>query len=605
MKDISLAKENLKNDWKAFCAHLKTRAVESENILIAVKEVHANKSLLDEYGGPGYFASGRSTARAPRPEKTATTQPRGQAPAAGTPPQPAKPTIPNGPQTYASVVAGEQTQDRKGEPQEAELPDCPNPDCPGKHLLKDCPNTSPQRKRELYKELKTGKKSLSRVSCSPPQNLRGSGRFQGTLADAVPVTIHGDYGADHSALSKQHLDSLLESDTFAPMRKLKEPVQVRLAVDSDQSLTADTIVRIPIALKTVSGPLRFRNVEFLVMQQPMEEVLLSRPLLMSIGFDLEARLNLAKDVCDDADFSDIRFHPRAIAPMPKLSSFRVAEPSAEIPILDLATPPADAKTCANEVGEALGKMMQNAIENGSPPHLHEPTRRLAQQRRGIFRLQLGKGPPANLPPMEAKLKPDAKPARMKARKRAPAQKKLLGKKATELENLGLVRKNTQSAWASAPLIAPKGGPEGFRFAVDLRHVNSQTAPHIWPMPDLETATQELQNDACYATIDLCQGYWQLALHENSQELRSFVAPTGAHSPARAMQGAINAVAFFQSSSQRVLRPQREEILQWIDDLLARCKTPEELLAALGSFFPCARNWALSFTLGNAICACVK
>jgi hypothetical protein len=60
----------------------------------------------------------------------------------------------------------------------------------------------------------------------------------------------------------------------------------------------------------------------------------------------------------------------------------------------------------------------------------------------IFRLKLGTYPPANLKPFVIKLRDGAEPVRMTARKYAPPQLKLMRYKIRELEDLGLVYKNT-------------------------------------------------------------------------------------------------------------------------------------------------------------------
>jgi hypothetical protein len=77
----------------------------------------------------------------------------------------------------------------------------------------------------------------------------------------------------------------------------------------------------------------------------------------------------------------------------------------------------------------------------------------------VFRLKLGADPPANVKPLVIKLRESAEPMRMSARKYAPPQLKFMCEKIRELEELGLVSKNTGAEWASPPLILPKPGPD--------------------------------------------------------------------------------------------------------------------------------------------------
>jgi hypothetical protein len=79
-------------------------------------------------------------------------------------------------------------------------------------------------------------------------------------------------------------------------------------------------------------------------------------------------------------------------------------------------------------------------------------------------------------------------------------------KLKEFEELGLIRRNPASAWASPPLILPKPGPEGFRFTVDLREPNAQTVPTVWPMPHLADSLTHFESSRYYGKFDFCQGY---------------------------------------------------------------------------------------------------
>jgi hypothetical protein len=84
-------------------------------------------------------------------------------------------------------------------------------------------------------------------------------------------------------------------------------------------------------------------------------------------------------------------------------------------------------------------------------------------------------------PLVIKLRDVAEPVRMSARKYASPQLKFMRDKIRELEELGLVYKNTG---ASPPLILPKPGPDQYRMTVDLRVPNASTKPTAWPMTNL-------------------------------------------------------------------------------------------------------------------------
>jgi hypothetical protein len=69
-------------------------------------------------------------------------------------------------------------------------------------------------------------------------------------------------------------------------------------------------------------------------------------------------------------------------------------------------------------------------------------RQLMTQCKDVFRLKFGADPPANVKPLVIKLRDCAEPVRMSARKYAPPQLKFIRDKIRELEELGLVYKNT-------------------------------------------------------------------------------------------------------------------------------------------------------------------
>jgi hypothetical protein len=142
----------------------------------------------------------------------------------------------------------------------------------------------------------------------------------------------------------------------------------------------------------------------------------------------------------------------------------------------------------------------------------------------VFGLKHGADPPANVKPLIIKLRDGTEPVRMSARKYAPPQLKSMRDKIHELEELGLVVKNTGAEWASPPLILPKPRPDQYRMTVDLRVPNASTKPTAWHMPNLQDELHDLHGSEVFATLDFCQGYWQISLHKDSQDWQSFITP---------------------------------------------------------------------------------
>lgn len=459
------------------------------------------------------------------------------------------------------------------------LPDCLNPKCPEKHYLKDCTNSTEEQKKEFLKTFRENRKLQSRTSragvsnADENQELKKAprkGLFAGKLADVVKCTVNGDYGSDHAALCEQHLQELADAGVFVSVLPLPEPVRMGLAMESQEVFEAKRKARISTTIQTLAGPLRFRNLEFLVFNEDMPEVLLSRPLLQAIGFNLDKHLADVRDRYHDVDFSHIGFSQSiqtdgdTETPEPgRLSKLLLTNQKEEGEQTEpIHTDQGEGKFYGDmqgddplfsddpiETGEddttetelSLDRIIQEATDSGLSPEEGTRLKHLVFGYKDIFRTKIGGDPPADVPAMKIVLKKNAEPVRMKPRRYSPPQAVFLRTKVDELQRKGLVKPNNRSRWACAPLIVPKPGPEQFRFTVDLRPVNSQTEPHPWPMPDMETVSSQVTGDVCYASLDLCQGFWQLPLDEESQECQSFITPDGVFSPTRVLHGATNAV----------------------------------------------------------------
>jgi hypothetical protein len=87
-------------------------------------------------------------------------------------------------------------------------------------------------------------------------------------------------------------------------------------------------------------------------------------------------------------------------------------------------------------------MITSAEKSGMSRDGVQSLRQLVTECKDVFRLKLGAEPPANLKPLVIKLRDGAEPVRMSARKYAPPQLKFMRDKIRELEELGLVVKNT-------------------------------------------------------------------------------------------------------------------------------------------------------------------
>jgi hypothetical protein len=442
-------------------------------------------------------------------------------------------------------------------------PDCLNPECSLKHYLKDCSNTTKARKDELYAEFaerrkQNGEQRMTRSTAAGTSALHptrakslsgpllsGTGAtaerfFAAPPAGRLKVSFQSgldwialpDSGADDNVIPRSLVESLEEQGVFVPIRTLKAPMRVELAIQGP-GLSAEVRqqAQLNVELHLAAGPLCLRNVKWLVVEHAMDEVLLGRPLLEALGLDAPTHLSAARENYNNMDCSEVpsmitggkltRLLLRGLveppeetigtivsslgheAPCEKSSglpdkgtnqpsnpnmgsseltklnsgkdSVTYGEQDAdpvEIPqLLDLPDP-----SDQEQINSLVKGMILQAVENGLPPE-HEPAlHELTQEFADIWNISLTAGPPAKLSPLVITLKDDAVPVRVRLRRYSQEQRDFLSKFVAQLEAAGMVYRNPRSAWCAAPLLVPKPGPSQFRFTVDLRPVNKQTIP---------------------------------------------------------------------------------------------------------------------------------
>jgi hypothetical protein len=129
---------------------------------------------------------------------------------------------------------------------------------------------------------------------------------------------------------------------------------------------------------------------------------------------------------------------------------------------------------------------------------------------------------------------------MSARKYAPPQLNFMRDKILELEELNSVYKNSEAEWTSPLLIFPRTEPDQYRMTVDLCLPSASTKPTAWPLPKLQENGHDLYGSKDFATLDFCQGYWQIPLHKDSKYYQSFITPDGVNTPTRVLHGTRNA-----------------------------------------------------------------
>ncbi|KAH9182886.1 hypothetical protein AeNC1_015138, partial [Aphanomyces euteiches] len=129
------------------------------------------------------------------------------------------------------------------------------------------------------------------------------------------------------------------------------------------------------------------------------------------------------------------------------------------------------------------------------------------------------------------------------------------------------------------------------MTVDVRAVNAQTETIQWPMPLLEVVLDQLQGAQVFFSVDFFKGYWQLPLHEESQEYFSILTDEGVYTPTRVLMGGSDSVAYCQAVVQELLADKLYRgLMAWLDDILGYARSDDDLLVLLeGTLAICAKK----------------
>jgi Reverse transcriptase (RNA-dependent DNA polymerase) len=94
--------------------------------------------------------------------------------------------------------------------------------------------------------------------------------------------------------------------------------------------------------------------------------------------------------------------------------------------------------------------------------------------------------------------------------------------------------------------------------------------------NLEAVLREVAGCSVYSQLDFFSGYWHLKLEPSIAEYFSIITPDRDFTPTRVPQGAVNAVAHFQSTIASIFAPVKI-LLQYLDDFLLAARSEKTLL----------------------------
>lgn len=213
------------------------------------------------------------------------------------------------------------------------------------------------------------------------------------------------------------------------------------------------------------------------------------------------------------------------------ASLDAASPINDIPAKEVLFPIVETTTLSimeQAVLDSFYSRLDSLLYQGDEPYLGEP-----------FRIDLV---------------PNAIPHRCKNRGLTPPVRKFLIQIRDTWLAKGYISPLSRNVeWCSFVFAVPKPGAEGYRAVVDYVGLNLQTRATTYPMPFLESSIDKLTGSAFFAILDLLKGYRQCAVDPTSREYLAIMLLDQIYSMDRLVEGAKNAVAYFQALFAKTLQ----------------------------------------------------
>ena len=170
---------------------------------------------------------------------------------------------------------------------------------------------------------------------------------------------------------------------------------------------------------------------------------------------------------------------------------------------------------------------------------------------------------------------DDVPIKVPHRRIPPNQIEEVKRHIQKLLNQGIIRKSSSPYASAVVTVRKKDG--SIRLCVDYRLLNSRTIKDAYPLPRIEETLDLLNGAKYFSSIDLAQGYHQVAMEEKDIHNTAFrVGSGGLYEYLRMPFGLCNSPATFQRLMEVCLSEENfETLVLYLDDILVFSRTIEE------------------------------
>ena len=128
-------------------------------------------------------------------------------------------------------------------------------------------------------------------------------------------------------------------------------------------------------------------------------------------------------------------------------------------------------------------------------------------------------------------------------------KETLKKEVTRLVNLGVLKKQPSSEWASPTFIILKLN-QTVRFISNFREVNKRIIITLFPIPKIKDLLTEMEGFIYATALDLNMGYYTIRLDPDAQKICTIILPWGKYSYMRLPMGIAGSPECFSRKNVR-------------------------------------------------------
>ena len=179
---------------------------------------------------------------------------------------------------------------------------------------------------------------------------------------------------------------------------------------------------------------------------------------------------------------------------------------------------------------------------------------------------------------------DGPPVRLPYRRIPPSQVPEIKSLLQEMLEKGIIQKSKLSPFAS-PIVPVRKKDGSVRLCIDYRQLNTRTVRDSFPLPRIDETLEALGGSKYFSSLDLANGYFQIAMDEESIEKTAFRVPWGLYEFLRMPQGLVNSPSTFQRVMELILGDMNmSQLIIYLDDVLVFSPNFEDHIETLNGVF---------------------